>query len=269
MVKTSVLMTVHDREPEVLLGTLRSLHRSGLSDIELIIVDDRSEMDYSWIKEYAQPRFDVIKWVPTGDYEGFRVEGYGNPAHAFNVGLNVATGDRTVVLSSDVLVTPGAVKSMDRFWSPDCLYTPKVIDMDTHREYCGPTRQFPMPWMLVIPTGLAQKLGGWDEEFLKGFCYEDNDFVGRLGLSLGVIRCDWDAVVYHQSHVQPAYDIKSEEVIAANDVNRRLCRKKWGGIPFDSEHVCWTMMKKPDPLGCTRLEIIAEELKPRVLGVEA
>jgi len=269
VVKTSVLMTVHDREPEVLLATLRSLHRCGLSDIELIIVDDRSEMDYSWIREYAKPRFTSVKWIPTGEYEGFRVEGYGNPAHAFNVGLNLATGDRLVIMSSDVIVTPGAVKSMNRFWSPDVLYTPKVIDMDLYREYCGPTRPFPMPWFLVVPTKTALEVGGWDETFLGGFCFEDNDFVGRVLLQLGVVRCDWDAVVYHQSHVQPAYDVTSEEVVAANDRNKALCRQKWSGIPFDGELTPWTMTKKPDPMGCTRMEVKAPDLKDRLFGVKS
>jgi len=267
--KTSVLMTVHDREPEVLLATLRSLHRSGLADCELVIVDDRSGMDYSWIKAYTSPRFASVKWVATGDYEGFRAEGYGNPAHAFNVGLAVATKERLVVMSSDVIVTPGAVKSMDRFWNPETLYTPLVLDMDSFSEYCGPTRPFPMPWFLAMPTKVAQELGGWDEKFLQGLCYEDSDAVGRFALRLGVVRCDWKAVVYHQSHVQPAYDVKSDEIMDANARNRDICKRKWGGIPFDGEQSPFNVTKRPDPSGCVRLECVNEALKERFFGVKA
>lgn len=262
-------MTVHDREPEVLLACLRSLHRSGLSDSEIVIVNDRSALDYSWIREYAGPRFASVKWVPAGAYEGFRIDGYGNPAHAFNMGLEQATGDCLVVMSSDVVVTPNAVKSLERFWTPETLWTPKVIDMDSFKEYCGPTRPFPMPWMLAMPTKIAQEIGGWDESFLMGFCFEDNDFVGRIALRLGVIRCDWDAVVYHQSHVQPAYDVTSEEVLAANHRNRDLCKRKWAGIPFDGDQAAFTVTKRPDPAGCTRLEVSADHLKERFFGVKA
>jgi len=269
MVKTSVLMTVHDREPEVLLALLRSLHRSGLHEAELVIVDDRSSMDYSWIRDYAKPRFSSVKWIPTGEYEGFRADGYGNPAHAFNVGLEICTNHRLVVMSSDVIVTPKAVKSMDRFWSPECLWTPLVVDMDSSAEYCGPTRPFPMPWMLAMPTKVAQEVGGWDVAYLNGLCYEDSDFVGRLALRLGVVRCDWGAVVYHQSHVQPAYDVKSEEIMAANARNRDICKKKWGGIPFDSDQPPFTVTKKPDPSGCARLEIVNEALKEQFFGAKA
>ncbi len=241
-----------------MLSTLRSLHRCGLAEAELVIVDDRSGMDYSWIRDYAKPRFDTVKWQPTGEYEGFRADGYGNPARAFNVGLDICTGERLVVMSSDVIITPGAVKSMDRFHADDALYTPKVIDMDSGVEYCGSRRPFPMPWFLAMPTKVAQQVGGWDEAYLGGFCYEDNDFVARVARRLGVIRCDWEAIVYHQSHVQPAYDVKSDEILAANLRNRDICMKKWSGIPFDDEKAAFTITKKPDPLGCTRLEVEVE-----------
>ncbi len=260
MVKTSVLMTVHDREPEVLLSTLRSLHRCGLAEAELVIVDDRSGMDYSWIREYAKPRFATVKWIPTGEYEGFRVEGYGNPAHAFNVGLEICTGERLVVMSSDVVIAPKAVWSLDRFWTPEAMWTPRVIDLDSCYEYCGSKRPFPMPWFLAMPTKVAQASGGWDERFLGGFCYEDNDFVARMFKSLGVIRCDWDAFVYHQSHVQPAYDVKSEDVASANLRNRDICMTKWSGIPFDNETAAFTIYKRPDAMGCTRLECEVEAI---------
>lgn len=269
MVKTSVLMTVHDREPEVLLATLRSLHRGGLGESELIIVDDRSSMDYSWVRDYAKPRFSNVKWIPTGDYKGFRVEGYGNPSRAFNVGVEIATGECLVVMSSDVIVTPGAIKSLERYWTPECLWTPCVIDMDSRHEYCGPTRPFPMPWMLAMPTKVAQESGGWDEAFLDGLCYEDNDFVARMALRLGTIRCDWDAIVYHQSHIQPAYDTTSEEVLAANFRNRDACKKKWQGIPFDPDVTPFTITKRPDPSGCVRLEFDNPALRDRFWGVKA
>jgi len=271
MVKTSVLMTVHDREPEVLLATLRSLYRCGLSEAELVIVDDRSGMDYSWIRAYAEPRFASVKWIPTGEYDGFRVDGYGNPAHAFNVGLNICAGEKTIIMSSDVIATPGAVISVENYWKPGCMYTPTVIDMDTGWQYCGIQRPFPMPWFLVVPTAIAQSIGGWDETFLGGFCYEDNDFVARMVLETECIRVGWETAsaptVYHQSHPQPAY---TEEplVVEANARNRGICRAKWGGIPFDTELSVWTMKRKPDPLGCFRLEFDTFNLKDRILAAK-
>jgi hypothetical protein len=254
--------------PGTNLGVITK-EEASLSDIELVIVDDRSEMDYSWIRDYAKPRFTSVKWIRTGDYEGFRVDGYGNPARAFNVGLELCTGERLIVMSSDVIVTPGAVKSMDRFWSTDCLYTPRVIDLDRNVEYCGATRPFPMPWFLVMPTAVAQQGGGWDEKFLGGLCFEDNDFVGRMALRLGLIRCDWTATVYHQSHFQPAYEGQDEAVAEANRRNKDICLSKWGGIPFDGQLSCFTTTRRPDPSGCTRIEVQDEALKAKFWGVTA
>lgn len=270
MTPTSVLMTVHDREPEVLLSTLRGLRRSGLADCELILVDDRSSMDYSWVKAYAKLFFSECKWIPTGPYKGFRIgdpeKGYGNPAHAFNVGLDLATRERLLVMSSDVIATPGAVASMERFWTPECLYTPRVIDMDMGMEYCGESRIFPAPWFLAMPTAVAQKLGGWDVAFLDGLCYEDNDFLGRIALYLGLIRCDWKPIVYHQSHEQPAYKHEDEEIRAANQRNRDLCKKKWAGMPWSLEFAPFNVIRRPDPSGCLRLLVQNEALKEQMFG---
>jgi hypothetical protein len=263
--KTTVLMTVHDREPEVLLGTLRGLRRCGLQDVELIVVDDRSEMDYSWVRAYAGA-FASFKWVKTGEYAGFRVNGYGNPAHAFNCGLDLATGDRIVLMSSDVIVTPGAVRSMEKFYDGESLYTPRVIDMDSAKEYVGQSRFFPMPWFLVAPTKACMEVGGWDEAYLDGLCFEDNDFVGRMALKLGRVRCDWLPVVYHQSHAQPAYDMHVEAVQEANDRNRALTKRKWGGVPFDGELTPFDVMRKPDPAGCQTFYMKDDGMLARVVG---
>lgn len=248
---TAVLMTVHDREPEVLLSTFRGLRRSGLWNAQIIVVDDRSTMDYSWVKPYAKAAFPEIRWVVTGDYGGFRVNGYGNPAKAFNMGLQFVTTDRVVLMSSDVIVTPRVVQKMEQQHNESCIWTPRVVDLDSTNEYCGQSRFFPMPWFLAVPSKAAFDVGGWDEKYLDGLCYEDNDFVGRLALKLGVCRCDWTAVAYHQSHEQPAYDRTNEDVVAANDRNRQITKAKWQGIPFDSEFTPFDVSRFPDPSGVT------------------
>ena len=258
--KYSIIMTVHDREPELLLGSLRSLFLSGLSDSEVIIVNDRSNCDYSWVKPYMQQRFTESRWIDTGDYEGYRFEGYGNPAHAFNLGLEVASKEGVLLMSSDVIVTRKAVRSLEKHHNPDCFWTPKIIDMDTQAEYCGPGRVFPMPWFLAAPTEACLAVGGWDENYLGGLCWEDNDFVGRLGLKLGALRADWDVVSYHHSHFQPAYEFGKEEVEAANLRNRDYTKAKWGGLPFDGEFTPFDVSRRPDPSGCQRFEFRGNDI---------
>lgn len=247
--KYSVLMTVHDREPEVLLACLRGLRRSGLQDAEIVIVDDRSTTDAKGLVQSVQSQFATVKFIETGDYDGYRIKGYGNPAYAFNRGLEVVAGETVLLMSSDVIVTPPAVKSMKRYHNQECIFTPKVYDMDKMSEYCGPGRVFPMPWFTAAPTQACIDVGGWDEQYMGGLCWEDNDFIGRVALKLGLMRADWDSFVFHQSHYQPAYDWEDPEVKEANNRNRDYTKQKWGGLPFDGEFTPFNVSRRPDPSG--------------------
>jgi glycosyltransferase involved in cell wall biosynthesis len=243
----SVVMTVHDRDPEVLMACLRSLARGKLADAQIIVVNDRSELDYApWLAPYGRERFADFKIIDTGDYEGFRLNGYGNPSHAFNVGLANAEGDRVFLMSSDVIVSQ---KSQERA-SRDELWTCRIVDTDTSAEYCGPSRYFPMPWFLAAPRKALMEIGGWDEGYLAGLCFEDNDLLGRLGLHCGIVLGDWSVTSYHLSHFQPAYQADDKEVVAANRVNQEYTLNKWDGIPFDGERTPFDVIRKPHPSGC-------------------
>lgn len=245
----SIIMTVHDREPEILVNSLRWLSIGAFKDAEVIIVDDRSSMSYDWVMEYGKYRFSEFKWVKTGDYDGFRLEhGYGNPSRAFNVGLLEATRANLGLMSSDVLVTKKASISLSSSLKFNLPITPRVLDLESNAEYCGPTRFFPMPWFLIVPRNIALDIGGWDEAYLDGISFEDNDFVGRVGLKCGKILADWDSIIYHQSHYQPAY-IPTPDLVEAHEKNRRLTMNKWKGIPFDKEKTPFDVTRKYDPNG--------------------
>ena len=69
MVEHSVIMTVYNREPDVLLATLRSLWRSLGEGDEIIVVNDGSKMKYEWVMEYAHPRFARFRWIDAPYYE--------------------------------------------------------------------------------------------------------------------------------------------------------------------------------------------------------
>lgn len=235
MVEASILLTLHDREPEVILATLRSLYRSGGAGMQIIMVDDRSRLDYSWVKQYAEARFREVVCIETGDYEAWRMKGGENsPAKAFNIALNSASHERVIIMSSDVIVTPNAVVGAIMARIEKGPWVCRVVDLDTGREYCGQQKLFPMPWFLVAKKEDCVAVGGWDESYLQGLCYEDNDFIGRLSAHKGFLLFDWGCTVWHNSHDQPAYKIEDPEIAKANDRNKAITMKKWGGVPFDS-----------------------------------
>ena len=276
MVKDSILLTVYDREYEVLLATLRSLSRCDMTDTEVIVVDDGSTMDYAGVIAYGQKRFENFRWHRMEEYEAFRIgeTGFNNPARAFNTALSMATGERIVVMSSDVLVNPSVVRRMRRIDPGEMAWTPLVIDTESGMQYCGPARLFPMPWFFVCARSVALAVGGWDEKYLDGINYEDNDFVGRVVLKTGRFVGDWNCVVYHQSHNQPAYALDDPVLEEARKRNCFWTKKKWSGIPFDADYIPFNVLRKPHESGnvvheCTYEGTLLEDTIRNTIGLVA
>jgi len=244
-------MTVYDREYEVLLSTLRSLVRSIDDDDEVIVVNDGSHMNYDGVKAYGERRLPKFRWIDMPQYEAFRIAGgFNSPSKAFNVGLEAASKPGLVIMSSDVLVNRSAVLQLKKVNLDDRAWVCQVVDLETNSQYCGPARLFPAPWFLACSTQTARECGGWDESYLSGMCYEDNDFIGRLMLKTGKFLGDWSVTVFHQSHEQPAYNMDDPEVVAANQRSREYTRQKWSGIPFGGSHdSCFDVVRKPDRSG--------------------
>jgi len=223
----------------------------------LIIVNDGSHMNYEWIKDYLKRHFEYPVWHDMEPYEAFRIDGgFNNPSRAFNQGVKLATGDSLFLMSSDVQVTPRAIAKARRVNTGEMIWTPYVEDTDGNPpllgEYVGPRRLFPMPWFLGVCRQHLLDVGGWDETYLLGMCYEDNDVVGRLALRAGRFVGDWSVKVYHRSHLQNAYMYQlgdGSELAQANERNRAYTMDKWGGIPFDMEFTPFDVHRKMHPSG--------------------
>ena len=248
----SVILTLFNREYEVILSCLRSLSRSLSPSDEVVIVNDGSTFDYSGVRGYAARVLPCAsKWIDMPDYEAYRIAGgFNNPAKAFNEALQNASRHNLYVMSSDIIVTPNCVKRVKRCDLSEAAWVPLIVDMDTGAQYCGPTRLFPAPWFLACDTEHAKACGGWDEEYLKGLCYEDNDFMGRIMLQTGRFLGDWTVAAYHQSHPQPAYEVSDPHIAAANARNRDYTLSKWAGIPWaGGQDSCFDVVRKPFKTG--------------------
>lgn len=250
MVKYSILMTVYDREPEMLMATLRTLRLCDLRDTELIVVNDHSHMMYGWVESYLREYFDAASWIDMPPYEAYRFRGgANNPARAFNTAVLNSVGENLVLMSSDVLVPQRTFNQLRRVDLSTKIWTPYVEDTNSQSEYCGPRRLFPAPWFLGCKRDHLIEVGGWDETYLQGISYEDNDVVGRLALRAGGFMGDWSVKVYHQGHNQFAYDHNDPEIYGKTMLNREYTMKKWGGIPFDSEFTPFDVARRMDKSG--------------------
>jgi len=262
VVKFSAILTVYNREYELLLSTLRSLSRCDTSDLEVVIVNDRSTMDYSGVQSYLDLRFPHKKWIDLEDYEAFRLPtGHNNPAYAFNKALEAADGESVFVMSSDVIATPRCVHAAKRAPLGEAVWTPLVIDIESGQQYCGPIRLFPAPWFLAARKQDIVDVGGWDEAYLRGMCYEDNDFIGRLMLKVGRFLGDWSVACFHQSHAQPWYDMNDPVQLEAHERNKSYTREKWGGIPFSGDFAAFDVTRRPYRTGDVVHECKAENGK--------
>lgn len=291
MVTHSVVMTVYNRPVEVILRTLRGLLECDMEGTQVVAVNDGSQLPYNSIRRYVEDNFLHGIWYDMPDYEAWRIEdsglevpataettllpvtpGSNNPARAFNQAVLLAEGEQLIVMSSDVLVPPrtmAAAKKRDfseGVWTPyveDTYGTPRDrygIGLDG-REYCGPNRLFPMPWFLGMSKSHLTEVGGWDEGYLKGLCYEDNDVVGRVALRTGRFIGDWSQKVYHQGHHQVAYMQDKPAIVSANLRNREYTMKKWGGIPFDREFTPFDVVRKMQRSGIAAHECLAKSGK--------
>ena len=227
----SILVTVFNREHEVLMNLFRWLNASDLSDSEIILVDDQSTYDYGWLEAYKSLM--PIKVFKMDGYPAFRTEnGANGPSKAFNRALQEASGEKVCILSSDMIVPARVLAKARQDYDPNSIWCPMTMDLETSNEYCGPHRVFPMPWMLYTSREKVIEAGGWDENFLFGSCWDDNDFVGRLALVANKITCDWGSAAWHQSHYQPAYE-KKQAIVDSNKRNLTYLTTKWAGsIPF-------------------------------------
>lgn len=245
MVKRSILLTLHDREVPVILSTLRALMRAGVGEEEkVILIDDRSKRNFAFLAEYMNKAFPSWIMHRIDEEPEFSIDGFANPSRAFNAALELSEGDALWVMSSDTIVNKAAVTKARKIPVDEYAWTPAVLDLDTQQQYIGQTRIFPAPWFLVCSRLHALEVGGWDETYMAGMCYEDNDFIGRLLARTGAFVGDWGYCVYHNSHDQPAYRIDEPEIKAANDRNKDWTRKKWGGIPFNSEFTPFDILRE-------------------------
>lgn len=225
--KFSVIMTLYNRPQTVLLNTLMKLGANDWTDGEVVIVDDGSRLPYEPVIEafknlpVSWHRVDTVRDRP-GTYN---LDGYNNPAYAANYGLSKARGEYVFWMSSDVMVSPRIIHRAMDLDLRKVVWMPCVTDLDSQMEYLGPSRLAPLGWFYGTHR---DNFPGWDEAYLKGIAFEDNDVMCRLALKVGRFVIDRSCRVWHQSHPQTAYS----DDLKGWTINQKYTVDKWGGIPW-------------------------------------
>lgn len=238
--RTSVLMTLFDRPRREFQNVLCQLRKQDLTSTEIIIVDDCSTKDYSSTKSYIQQYEMPVEWIrlEQKDYPDhtYRIGSYNNPVKAWNTALDAANGDIIVTLASDVMIQKGALRHAKK--PGRGVWCCSIIDMDSGTEYLGRSRIAPYGWFMSWNREFNEVR--WDEEYLRGMAFDDNDFSARLALSANRVEINMSIRGFHQSHFPTAYS----DGHRGHDINERYTWKKWGGVPWSGDECDPLAVKK-------------------------
>jgi hypothetical protein len=178
----AVLVPIHDKPLEV--GEAVRTALKGIQIEQVIIVLDRAGDD---IRKLWHPDLNPLcEIVELPGRPGWR-----SPCIAANAGLAKVTADITIYNPSDVVQAAGNLELVRGHFieRPNSVLFGRVIE--SNPEMCkgaghaGPVLQGsdntrPMTFLAAYPTEALKAIGGWDEAFQLGVCYEDDDLAARL-----------------------------------------------------------------------------------------
>lgn len=211
----SIVVLVCHREPEIVetakncIASIKNLSH----DYELIVVDNGSTLDTSWIEADTIVRFDTNRGI----------------AHAWNTGMRLARADNVVVCNDDIIVCEGWLEKMRK-----ALDIPRSGASNLHIEHLpggqGVVENY--KWFsgacFMLPKTTIEKIGYFDEQFYPSN-FEDVDYWTRLkgyGLTMVV---DYSATIQHKEG-QTIH--KNKEMNEKFMSNKQRYLDKWGFDPI-------------------------------------
>jgi hypothetical protein len=236
--KYSILMPYHKRSQQ-LESTLKSFHHhyQSRNDYEVIIIEDRKNYgDYnehsallSILHQYKDVRCRVI----------LRESDSCNPASAFNQGAALALGQYLIITNPECVHQVDILGELDKQFeeNPYCYVVCSCLAIkDTHirmSRICDVKgvwyqhsvhRNALCHFCSVISAQQFKSIDGFDEEYDKGMCFEDDDFRNTIQQAgIEIIPMD-NLVTVHLSHSKS----KPPNYLKLYLVNKAYYEKKWG-----------------------------------------
>ena len=177
---------------------------------EFVILTREHDKVHAYLKKHK-----LLKDVRLIKYEV--KEGF-NPSKAFNLGVRNARYDHIIITSPEVKPLTPALAQFEESLGQNIIC--QVSDEDenhnihlvlVHRGYRDTSPA--MYFLALFNKADIEKINGWDEEFMKGYAYEDDDFGARWNRAgiPWVLREDIQAV--HQYHP------RTETIPNGNSIN--------------------------------------------------
>jgi len=222
MRSVSIVMTYYNR-PAQLLNTLKSIkyyNNVNTSDLQIIVVDDASDSNLSAkqvIKEAKVPGF-LIYIKPENKH-------WVNPGSPYNIGFKSVVSDIVIIQNSECAhigpvvdivreqvtdknyLTFAAYASTKECFEKMCISDikdwSKIYAMNSKMWYHHPEHNSTnYHFTSALTQYNLNRIGGFDERFANGYCFEDNAFVNaikKLKLQIQTPPVE-KAFVVHQWH---------------------------------------------------------------------
>ena len=249
--KTVVAMTIYDRTPEVIKAVFAGLSLPGNQTDVVAVCYDRAPEDsiHAFQEECTKLGVELRESKLEDEYIGPRC-----PSKSWNAALGLVDSRHVFCMSSDVILTPHSIGMAYHLSgvNPDNMIIGKA-------EHCGQSYVFRgakgeklnrtitcasrpsgLGFAWLIPTEQHRNIGGYDEVYMNGYCYEDDDYVLRLWKAgSDFLFCD-DVFGFHLEHKRDhLLDTDGKVTVNANIFSKRFGNinrlRAWDFPHFDAE----------------------------------
>jgi len=229
--KLSIVISTLDRTIQLdrTLFSLCKWQNYEPADVELVVVVDRTKVwgDFGWVMRNYRRYFYKITLIEINSDRMSQKGVTGNPSLGINIAVKAAENE--IILKTDAECTPitetvsESIKLFDenKLWffcvrmltereteqmgegfdsiHPDALYKKKLTQIDG-LWYITERQRYPYWFGAVFSRQRFMEIGGLDEEFMKGFAGEDDEWAERMARN--GVRWDWSATlkILHQYH---------------------------------------------------------------------
>lgn len=223
----SIVTTHHNRKPQF-INTLRTLEKTSVKDLELIVVDDSTEEDQVFHPDDTTLPSKLIRINPEEKW-------WVNPCINWNMGFRECKGDIILLQTSETMQVGDAVAyaaehckdgvyltfacySLDKDTTEKILNTgekspatkvlsmtqvlPKTVSFDGDAGWYNHPVYRPVGFHFSAALTMhdLQELGGFDESYAMGRGWDDSELINRIQKANIEIRYVTNPYALHQWH---------------------------------------------------------------------
>lgn len=153
-----------------------------------------------------------VRLVPYEHKLGF------NPSKAFNLGVRKAKYDQIIITSPEVMPKTDVLHQLEGFIGQNVICQVWDEDVDgkiamslVHNGFRSDSPA--MYFLAMFNRKDLEIINGWDEEFMRGYAYEDNDFGDRWK------RAELPFIVVDEIQAVHQYHPRSETIPSGSHIN--------------------------------------------------